>query len=461
MNSDAFARFWQTDLTRECLLSFTARNDLKNLRLACREVEQDVAPQLFKHLVICFNANTFSRHSRLVTLEHIGHHVRTVTFNMVHSPTTFLPPLIAPDTLEELSFIYEPHTVNSRPVSASSSTSSSSSRYGSWEIDDLLIKHYPPVFHAATNIAAFTRAFTALPKLQTLRICCPGQEKGQRYRRDAVDFALISLRVAVEQANPPALETLVLDPIHPGAAFSLRPQTSYGSSPASTRVWRRIKSLRIGMNSFTFGRNSPSDHLKILHTYLQSFPSIQHLNFEWLGSKGPSPFSLDAEPCMLRPSSLDSSNACPRSSSAPACKPIRFRQLRSMHLRNAVFDASQAAAFVLLHRKVLHEFDFDECALRSGTWDEALAPLSGITGNDDWKRAQQAHSEEVMDVPLVLSPVREHGEIECILTKLWDDEYVGRNRGLRTLRQLGTRTRELFPGHVKRLLRRTRLGWRS
>lgn len=457
MNSDAFARFWRTDLTRDCFLSFAAPSDLKSLRLTCREVAPDVASALFRHLTIRFNANSFSRRSRMIALEGIGHHVKTLTFEMAHSQTTFLPPLIAPDTLEELTFIYEPHTVSSRPVSASST--SSGSKYGSWEIDDLLIKHYPPVFHAATNIPAFTRALTALPNLRRLELSCPGQEEAQRYRRDAVDFALISLRVAVEQANPAALDTLVLDPVHPGAAFSLRPQTSYGSSPASTRVWRRIKSLKIGMDSFAFGRHLPSDHLKILHTYLQSFPSVEQLSFEWLGNKGPCPLSLDAEPCTSRPSSLESANACPKSCALPACKPIRLRRLRQMHLRNATFDASQAAAFVMLHRKVLHEFDFDECALRSGTWNEALAPLSRITGSDDWKAQQRPLREEVMDVPLVLSPVEEKSEVECVLTKLWDDEHLLHNRRLRTLRKLGLRTKDMVPVHVKRLLRSARLGW--
>ncbi|ETN46799.1 uncharacterized protein HMPREF1541_00988 [Cyphellophora europaea CBS 101466] len=452
MTSDAFVRFWRTDLTRECFLSFAGQDELKNLRFTCRELGQNVAPKLFRHLTIHFSANTFSRHSRMVALERMGHHVKKLAFVMPHSHTTFLPPLMTPDTLEELTFIYEPHTSNSRPVSASST--SSGSKYGSWEIDDLLIKHYPPVFHAATNIPAFVRAFSALTSLRKLEIQCPGQDHGQRYRRDAVDFALISLRVAVEQANPCALDTLVLNPIHPGAAFSLRPQASYGSSPSSTRVWRRIKTMKIGMDSFTFGLHLPSDHLKILHTYLQAFPAMEHFDFEWLGDQGPCPLSLDAEPCTSRPSSLDSVNACPNSCTLPSCKPIRYRRLRTMHLRNATLDAEQAATFVKLHRKVLHEFNFDECSLRSGTWDEALAPLSRIAGNDKGKKQR----EEVMDVPLVLSPIEDKAEVECVLTKLWDDEHAAPSRGLQTLRKFGQRTKKMLPAHVKRLLQTARLG---
>ena len=113
----------------------------------------------------------------------------------------------------------------------------------------------------------------------------------------------------------------------------------------------------------------------------------------------------------------------------------------------------------MLHRKVLQEFDFDHCTLRTGTWDEALAPLSRITGNDEWKKDQSTPPEEYMDVPLVLSPVEEKCEVECIVTKLWEDEYLERNRGLRTLRLLGMKTRHALPLQVKRLLSRARLGW--
>jgi hypothetical protein len=456
MESPVFSKFWSTDLTRECLLSFVPQDDLKQLRLVCRSFANNVASELFRDLVVHFGTNTFSRRARLTALESIGHHVRTMTFDMPHTPSTFLPPLIAPDTLEELTFIYEPHTKVSRPSSAASASSASSSKYGSWDIDDLLIKHYPPIFHAATNIQAFARAVRALPYIRQLNISCPGQEPGQRYRRDAVDYALVSLRVAIEQVNPSRLERLALNPIHPGAIFSLRPQASYGSSPASTRIWKRIKCLEISMASFSFGRDSPADHLKALHTYLQSFNSLEHFAFTWIGDRGPCPLSLDAEPCTSRPSSLDVANACPKSCILPSCKPIRFRRLKTMRLRNAIFDASQAETFVVLHRKILHEFSFDECSLRSGTWEEVLSPLSHVHGR--YKERPRVQ-EEVMDVPLLLSPVDTNVEAECVQSKLWEDISV-QNTGMQTLRSIGSRTKALVPGHVKRLLRAARLAWR-
>ena len=453
MTSTAFLKFWQNDLVRNTCLFYAVQDDLKALRLVCRESAVDVAPVLFRTTTLHFSAYSFARQARLLALERIGHHIKTFLFTMPHTSDTFLPPLIAPDTLEEINFNYEPKLYNSRPSSASSS--SSGSRYGSWEMSDLLIKHYPPLFHAATNVPAFVRALAAMPNLRELRISCPGQRSGQRYRRDVVDYALISLRVAVEQANPPALHALTLSPVHPAAAFYLRPQVTYGASPASTRVWRRIKKLDIAMQSFAYGRDSPSDHLKVLHTYLQSFTLLEDLKFRWLGDQGPCPLSIDAEPCTSRPVSLDCAKACPKSSALPSCKPIRFRYLRNMQLINAVLDASQAAAFITLHRKVLHEFQFDECHLRSGTWDDALAPLSKIAGNDKWKRKRQ---EEVMDVPLVLGNVEQRVSEECVRSRLWDDPTL-RRKGYEALKKMSLRTRDIMPGHVKRLLRSARVGW--
>ncbi len=452
MTPKAFSKFWRNDLIRHNYLSYTAKEDQKSLRLVCSDFAIDIAPVLFYTINLHFTANSFARQARQLALERIGHHVKIFVFAMPHSPETFLPPLIAPDTLEEINFLYEPKLFNSRPSSASSS--SSCSKYGSWEMSDLLIKHYPPLFHAATNIPAFARIMVAMPNLRELHISCPGQSQGQRYRRNIVDYGLTSLRIAVEQANPPMLQTLALNHVHPAAVSYLRPQLSYGASPAATRVWRRIKKLDIAMESFPYGRDSPSDHLKVLHTYLQSFTSLEHLSFRWLGEKGPCPFSLDAEPCTSRPVSLDCAKACPKSCVLPSCKPIKFRHLRKMQLENATLDASQAAAFITLHRKVLHEFQFDDCELRSGTWDDALAPLSRIAGNDNWKQKR----EEVMDVPLVLIPMEERASVDCVRSRLWDDPTFKR-KGYEALKKMSLRTKEMVPSHVKRLFRGSRIGW--
>ena len=456
MSPNAFARFWRTDLTRECFLLYVPRDDLQSLRFSCKVIADNIAPTLFKRLEIHFTTNTFSRRARMCALDRIGHHVQHLTFIMPHHNDTFLPPILHPGTLEEVTFIYQPRLNNSRPHSSSSSSSSSTaSRYGSWEINDLLVKQYPPLFHAATNVDAFSRAIGAMPNLRHLHISCAGQHAGQRYRRDIVDYALISLKLAVEAANPTQLDTLTLAPIHPSAIFYLRPQISIGSLPSSTRVWKRVKSLHVEMESFGYGHDQHSDHLKILHSYLHVFQSLERLHFDWIGDKGPCPLSLHTEPCISRPTSLDCSKACPVFSTKSPCRPLKFRHLKSLRLRNASLDADQASAFIMTHRKVLHEFQFDGCHLRSGTWDDALAPLTRIVGNDSWKQKQ----EEMMDVPIMLSPVEEKSEIECVQDHLWDD-VLRRGKGLQALRKVSLRTKDLLlPEQVRRLLRTARVGW--
>lgn len=473
MPSSAFANFWRVDITRECFLSCIPKADLQSLRLTCKFFAVDVAPVLFKSLDINFTINTFSRRSRMSALDRIGPHVRELTFAMPHHSDTFLPPLLVPGSLEEVRFNYEPRHGFSRPSSssnsidsinsinslASSTSSTQSSKYGSWEMNDLLVKHYPPLFHAATNVESFLQAFAALPDLRHLRISCPNQPCAQRYRRSIVDYALLSIRVAVEHTQPARLDHLTLDPIHPGAIFHLRPQTSIGCSPASPRVWSRIKTLDIEMDAFEYGRHQPSDHLKILHSYLASFQSLEQLKFKWLGIKGPCPLSLHLEPCTSRPTSLDCSNACPDASTKSAFRPLKFRHLKRMYLSNACLDATQASTFIMSHRKALHEFQFDECDLRSGTWDDALAPLTRIAGSDAWKGKQKAPAEEVMEIPIMLSPLDEQRtRMDCVNERMWDD-VISKSRHFRTLRRVGSRSKDLVPDQVRKFLRTARVAW--
>jgi hypothetical protein len=132
-----------------------------------------------------------------------------------------------------------------------------------------------------------------------------------------------------------------------------------------------------------------------------------------------------------------------------------------MELENAILDASQISTFILQHRRTIREFDFEDVILRSGTWDEALAPLTRISGSDQWKEKQ----EEVMDVPIVLSPVgMEKGQMEKVM---WEEEKRKdkmKNFGaLGGLHRAGSKTRELFwgsPEHMKRFLRTSVFSWR-
>ncbi|KAI4261421.1 MAG: hypothetical protein L6R42_003380 [Xanthoria sp. 1 TBL-2021] len=393
-SGSTFLRFWLTERPRDTFLSYIPKEELPAFRLACHDFGVRAAPLLFEDTTITFRPSTFTKPARMAALDRVGHHIQTLSFSMPHTPETFLPPLLDPVTGEEVTFIYEPYLQSTRD----SASRLSNPIYGSWELTDLLVKQYSPLFHAAANVPTFIRAFNALPTLKHLKISCPDQETGQRYRRSIVDYALISLRIAVERCKLPLLSSLSLVSIHPGAALYLNPTMGFGARPNSVKKWKQIKNLAICMDSIPLSPYPPSDHLKLLHSYLHVFASsLRNFVFRWHGSNGLSPLSLDKELCLQDRSP---GMACPRRCHL-ALRPLTFEKLRQMEVENIVVDASQVSSFITAHRHTIREFNFEDTHLRSGTWDQALAPLTRISGSEKWKEK----AEEVMDVPLLLSPV--------------------------------------------------------
>lgn len=135
-----------------------------------------------------------------------------------------------------------------------------------------------------------------------------------------------------------------------------------------------------------------------------------------------------------------------------------------MELENALMDSTQIADFIHTHRRTLTEFNFEDVKLREGDWDAALAPLTRIAGSDEWKRRQ----EEVMDVPIMLSPVDAEPRIMGPLLEEVDAaiEDVGSGRSSHALsrwlgrpgrasRKVTGQQKDSFFGgeHVKRFLR--------
>ncbi|KAK3060629.1 hypothetical protein LTS18_008109, partial [Coniosporium uncinatum] len=331
----------------------------------------------------------------------------TLNFRVPHRADSFLPPLVD-DEGKERNFVYTPQ--------ASRSVRQKEPKYG--DATDLVIRQYPALFHASTNIPAFIKFFSAIPNLSHLRISGPGQDPAYRYRRSTVDYALISLRIAIERSHLEYLDTLSLLPIHPGSLFYLHPLLGIGVAPNSTKQWAKIKKLNIHMDSFPFSRTTRNEHLKILHSYLRNFsPTLTRLSFRWKGSQGPSPLTLDCEPCLqIRPASWSStsdggssvySESSSSSSTRSIRRPLHFPKLRSMELENCVMDSSQVSSFVDRHARTLYSFAFEDILLRTGDWDHALEPLTHLAGSDAWKRSQRKEQEEVMDVPLLFPPVEE------------------------------------------------------
>ncbi|KAI9803564.1 MAG: hypothetical protein M1825_001907 [Sarcosagium campestre] len=363
---------------------------------------------LFEELTITFRPGTFTRPARMAALERIGRHVRTLTFCMPHSQETFLAPLLDPLTGEERTFIYQPQI----SCHDSHGLLTRAPKYGSWEMTDLLVQQYGPLFHAATNVPAFIRALTAMQCITHLKISCPGQDPAQRYRRSAVDYALTSLRIAVERAPLKKLSTLSLLPIHPGGIFYLSPTSGFGASPCGVRRWSQVRKLAMHVDAWAFDDSSVrTDHLKLLREFLSTFSAqLERFFFRWRGMKGPCPFTLDAQ------------HPFPKEGSRKHQRRIRFRRLRYFELANVRVAASEVCSTINRHRRTLRECDFDEVELRRGSWDDALSVLTRISGSDRWKD-EQVESE----VPLRDSTC---GSSDGETPK---EEYFGSREHLRTI----------------------------
>ncbi|CAG8905776.1 unnamed protein product [Penicillium egyptiacum] len=442
-------RLWKTKRIQQVLTSHLASKDLISCRLVCHRLAVYLAPILFADIEVRFRSSTFDKPSQMAALEHIGGHVQAMTIKIPHDRETFLPPLLDPIMGTEQTFIYTPQRCQ---------LGGSSPRYGSRQMTELLVKQYPPLFHASTNIPSFVQALTMMSGLQHLRISCEGQVPSHRYRRSVVDYALISLRMAIEQAPLKDLHTLSLLSVHPGAVLYLRPALGFGASPASCKRWSQIRKLTVHMTSFGHEPGQPTDHLKLLHAYLGSFPSLQRLVFHWEGERGLSPLSLATEPSLNSAAKGKPSQACPERSALPL-RPLKFQNLQQMELVNATMDASQVASFIQEHRSSLREFNFENVVLRSGNWDNALAPLTRLSGSEGWKQGQR--DTDTVDVPIVLSPVGvSQKQLQKAICALQQQKG---QRTLRSLAKAGSRTRELLwgsPDHVKRLLRSSVFSWR-
>ncbi len=130
-----------------------------------------------------------------------------------------------------------------------------------------------------------------------------------------------------------------------------------------------------------------------------------------------------------------------------------------MEIDNIVTDASQVSGFITSHRHTLGDFRFEHTQLRSGTWDEALKPLTRISGSEKWKDK----TEEVMDVPLLLSPV---GLQHTLLNEVVQEFPFPKQRtprlSQRGWQKAGAKGRELLlgtPDHMRRLLKSSVFTW--
>ena len=391
-----FIAVLRSERTQEQLFSHLANGDIGSLRQASTACCNLVTKRLFTRIQVSFTSTTFTKSSRVAALARIGHHVEHLTFFMAHSEATFLPPLVHPLTGQEISFLYTPHTsmgsVLTRP------------KYANSELGDILTQQYPPLFHAATNVASFINAFRALPNMRHLTVRCPGQDASERYRRSIVDYALISLRIAVERCDLAQLRKLSLSCVHASAFSYLRHSHGFGTVPSATRRWRQIRKLYISVEAWDFAGASPGhDHLKIMDDYVRFFaPRLEKFSFSWTGGRrGPCAVALSSDALFAPPRSsqkLFHEVTSPMSPlpTLPPRAPIHFPVLRYLQIRNTAVNAPQVSALIKAHRKTVKEFSFENVVLAggssaSGSWNDALAPLDR---DDSWSRSSVVAESE-------------------------------------------------------------------
>ncbi|KAK0719516.1 hypothetical protein B0H67DRAFT_551858 [Lasiosphaeris hirsuta] len=388
----AFYRLWQEETIRERLFERLSKEDISNIRLANSACCNLVTKRLFLRIHLTFTANTFTKPSRIQALARIGHHVEHLTFHFAHSDATFLPPLIHPESGREICFLYTPHT--------SMASALMRPKYANSELGEILTQQYPPLFHAASNVPSFINAMKHLTNMRHLTVKAPGQDPKERYRRNIVDYALMSLRISVERAPLTRLNKLSLSGVHASSFNYLRHLPGHGASPAAARRWRQIRKLYISVDAWDFYGPSPGlDHLKIIDDYIRNFaPQLEKFSFTWLGLRGPCPLALSGDPLFTPPRNtkkLFNEVTSPMSPlpPGPLRSPLVMPRLRSMSVRNATMNAPQLRGLITGHKATVREFDFENVALiRGGTWDDALAPLTDGS-SDSWSRYSLSGSE--------------------------------------------------------------------
>lgn len=371
-----FLSLLRSDHIKDHLLPHLSTSDLCALRQSSSACCNLLTKHLFTRIHVTFTASTFTKPCRVAALARVGHHVEHLTFYLPHSDGTFLPPLVHPQTGREISFLYTPHT--------SMGSALTRPKYANTELGDILTQQYPPLFHAATNVPSFINAFRSFANIRHLTVRCPGQNPAERYRRDVVDYALISLRIAVERAPLTNLHKLSLSSLHPSALNYLRHVNGIGSVPSAGRRWKQIRKLHMSIESWDFGGASPGrDHLKVIDDYIRNLaPNLEKFSFSWIGAKGPCPIALSADALFAPPRSskkLFHEVTSPMSPLPvrPSRLPIHMPVLRYLQLRNTAMNAPQLRHLISAHQKTVKEYDFENVSLTdNGRWDEALAPVS-------------------------------------------------------------------------------------
>ncbi|KAI7259187.1 hypothetical protein KC343_g2823 [Hortaea werneckii] len=354
--SSTFLRFWLDDTCRGTFLSFLPKEDLKAFRLTCHGISTRAAPALFRDLHITFRTNTFTKPAKMAALECIGHYVRKLSFEFPQTAESTLPPLVDPTSGTEMAFTYIPRVERSNTKNP---------KYGDLATTEALKRQYPALFHASTNASVFVRALSALPNLEHLAINCPGYGSRTKGARNTVEFALMSLRFAVERINCRALRGLSLSSMEPSALQYLMPHAGYGTNPASTRIWSRIQHLTLRL--MTKGDRKEQ---VMLYRYLRGFQEgLNTLIIRWEDHRGPFPLTGLPHTAVTK-AKADRISYRDQTAVHPS---VRFTRLKQLSVYNAQASAAEINALIRSNSASLQEVELQDVELTQGEWQDVFA----------------------------------------------------------------------------------------
>ncbi|GAB7343455.1 hypothetical protein MBLNU457_1478t2 [Dothideomycetes sp. NU457] len=301
-----------------------------------------------------------------------------------------LPPLIDPWTGVENPVVYTPQS-NTDDVADSKLRRT---KYGDSQTTDLLIRQYPPLFHAATNAAAFRQLLSSLTSLTHLTLSGPDNDYIARSdHRNISDYALVSLRAALEQVHMPYLTRLSMNNLYIGALEHVKPTKS------SLDCWTRIESLDLRLYGAESRQGRPSSgQLQTVCGYFRCFRKVKRLHFNWVGHRGPMPTLQKPSDRQKAVRSAESQPYSHSMATEQHTDDITFPSLTHLSLFNISASASELSYLLQHHASTLRDFQLDTVSLSSGTWDEALAPLVNLTKTNGWRNRIQ----ETWDLPIML-----------------------------------------------------------
>ncbi|KAF2724337.1 hypothetical protein K431DRAFT_200047, partial [Polychaeton citri CBS 116435] len=155
----------------------------------------------------------------------------------------------------------------------------------------------------ATARREWAAIFSSFQQLTELTLVVGG-DPGWLGRTD-IEETLISLRIALENAQPYNLLTVRLTPIHGMGMIHMRWSSfgAFGSSPATSyQLWHKLSMLDLQLRNpllpkFQLSLSQQVMFKKLLYSYLRSFSTtLTSLRFVWLDGLGPNPLTLELEP---------------------------------------------------------------------------------------------------------------------------------------------------------------------